>query len=123
MTDERIRAAIPMGVEGYALYGEQGLASIDIPVMILHATADEYNPYTFEPLPIFEALQTPEKVLISFIDLGHLMIFDEEPVRRMEHFAAAFFGYHLQGRNEYADYFSEKYVKKFDDLTWGVYEE
>jgi hypothetical protein len=45
------------------------------------------------------------------------------PLReRMAHFAVAFFGYHLQGRADYAAYFSEKFVKQHDDLAWGVYE-
>ncbi|MEE4195120.1 MAG: hypothetical protein V2J07_07970 [Anaerolineae bacterium] len=123
MTDERIRAAIPMGVEGYALFGDQGLAPIDIPVMILHATADEGNFYPFEAVPIFEALHNPDKVMISFIDEGHMMIFDEEPVHRMCHFAVAFFGYHLQGNSEFAKFFDETYVDQYDDLAWGVYDQ
>jgi hypothetical protein len=40
----------------------------------------------------------------------------------MKHFAIAFFGYHLQGRADYADYFSEEFVGQFKDLAWGVYE-
>ena len=49
------------------------------------------------------------------------MIMQSEPLARMKHFAAAFFGYHLQGRNEYANYFSEEFINQFDDLAWGVY--
>lgn len=52
----------------------------------------------------------------------HVMIERDEPTLRMKHFAVAFFGYHLQGRQEYADYFSEKFVSKQDGLAWGVYE-
>ena len=32
----------------------------------------------------------------------------------------AFFGYHLQGRDDYAEYFSEEFVAQHDDLAWGV---
>ena len=35
--------------------------------------------------------------------------------------SAAFFGYHLQGREDYARYFSEDFVAQFDDLAWGMY--
>ena len=42
---------------------------------------------------------------------------------RMDHFVTTFFGYHLQGRDDYAGYFSEDFVERFDDLAWGVYEE
>jgi hypothetical protein len=49
------------------------------------------------------------------------MIYDAEMVARMAHFAAAFFGYHLQGRQDFARYFSEAFVAKHDDLAWGVF--
>jgi len=49
------------------------------------------------------------------------MIFDREIIPRMAHFAVAFFGYHLQGRDEFAQYFSEEFVSQYDDLAWGVY--
>jgi hypothetical protein len=51
-----------------------------------------------------------------------MMVFDPEMVARMAHFAAAFFGYHLQGREDLAYYFSEDFVTQHDDLAWGVYE-
>jgi hypothetical protein len=38
----------------------------------------------------------------------------------MAHFAVAFFGYHLQGRQDLAGYFSEDFVAQHDDLVWGV---
>jgi hypothetical protein len=40
----------------------------------------------------------------------------------MAHFAVAYFGYHLQGREEMARYFSEDFVALHGDLAWGVYE-
>jgi hypothetical protein len=46
----------------------------------------------------------------------------QEEAKRMNHFATAFFGYHLQGKSEYRDYFSEEFVSQFDDLAWGLYE-
>jgi hypothetical protein len=42
-------------------------------------------------------------------------------VVRTAHFAAAFFGYHLQGREDLVYYFSEDFVAQYDDLVWGVY--
>jgi hypothetical protein len=41
-------------------------------------------------------------------------------VARMAHFAAAFFGYHLQGKDDLAYYFSEEWVAQCEDLAWGV---
>lgn len=40
MSDERIRAAMPMAGEGWWLFGERGLAAVDRPVLMLAATGD-----------------------------------------------------------------------------------
>ena len=118
MTDERIRAVMPMAGEGWWLFGERGLASVDRPTLIIAATQDELYP---ENALIFEHLGTPDKTLISFVGPDHMMVFDPEMVARMAHFAVAFFGYHLQGREDLAWYFSEEFVAQHDDLAWGAY--
>ena len=48
------------------------------------------------------------------------MVFDPPQMAQMKHFATAFFGYHLQGRTEYQEYFSEEFVSQYPDLFWGV---
>jgi hypothetical protein len=48
--------------------------------------------------------------------------FPDHRIARIAHFATAFFGYHLQGREDFAEYFSEDFIAQFDDLFWGVYE-
>jgi len=48
------------------------------------------------------------------------MVFSLEPVARMKHFATAFFGTYLQGRDDYAFYFSEEFVAQHEDLIWGL---
>lgn len=117
MTDRRIRAVMPMAGEGWWLFGEKGLAAVDRPVLIIVATKDELYP---ENALIFKNLGTPDKALISFVGLTHMMVYDNKAVARMSHFATAFFGYYLQGRKEYADYFSKEFVSKYSDLAWGV---
>jgi predicted dienelactone hydrolase len=118
MTDERIRAVMPLAGEGWWLFGERGLAAVDRPTLILVATEDELYP---ENALIFEHLGTPDKALISFVGLDHMMVYDSRAVARMAHFAVAFFGYHLQGREDLAWYFSEDFVAQHDDLAWGLY--
>jgi len=118
MTDERIRAVMPLAGEGWLLFGEKGLAAVDRPTLILVATRDIW--YSENAL-IFEHLGTPDKALISFVGEGHMMVYDPKMVARMAHFAVAFFGYHLQGRGDLAWYFSEDFVVQHDDLAWGVY--
>ncbi len=123
VTDERIRVVMPMAPSGTWLYGERGLASANRPVLMIAATEDEFAPYTEETAYLFEHLGSPQKSLISFIDKSHMMVLDSGPKAQMKHFATAFFGYHLQGREDYAEYFSEDFVAQFDDLAWGVYSE
>jgi predicted dienelactone hydrolase len=121
MTDERIRAVMPMSGEGWWLFGERGLAAVDRPVLILAGTQDELYP---ENVQIYEHLGTPDRDMISFIGDGHMvMISSPTHITRIAHFATAFFGYHLQGRDDYSEYFSEAFVTQYDDLAWGVYTE
>lgn len=119
ITDERIRAVMPMAGEGWWLFGEKGLASVNRPVLIIAGTSDELYP---ENVLIYNHLGTPDKAMISFIGDGHMvMVFDSAHISRIAHFATAFFGYYLDGREDHAKYFSEDFVAQFDDLTWGIY--
>ena len=118
MTDARIRAVMPLAAEGWWLFGERGLAAVDRPTLMIVATQDgQYS----ENVLIYEHLGTPDKAFISFVGPGHMMVYDPEMVARTAHFAVAFFGYHLQGREDLAYYFSEDFVAQHDDLAWGVY--
>lgn len=119
MTDERIRAVIPMAGEGLWLFGERGLAAVDRPTLIIVATRDELYP---ENVEIYKHLGTPEKTLISFVGLDHMMVYDELSRGGMAYFALAFFGYHLDGREGYDHYFSEDFVNQHEDqnLRWGI---
>lgn len=119
LTDPRIRAVMPMAGEGWWLFGERGLAAVDRPIMIIVATQDELYK---ENALIFEHLGTADKRLISFLGQTHGGMLNSPLKEQMAHFAVAFFGYYLQGREDYAAYFSEEFVKQHDDLFWGVYE-
>jgi len=121
MTDGRILAVMPMAPEGAWLFGERGLASVDRPVLIIGASEDENNYYNLEAVPIFERLGTPDKSMITFLGEDHMMIYSDEPVEKMKHFAAAFFGYYLQGQEKYQKYFSEDVVNRLENMAWGVY--
>lgn len=118
MTDPRIRAVMPLAGEGWWLFGERGLAAADRPVLIIVATKD---PLYAENVLIFKHLGTSDKSLISFVGPEHLMIYNPEMVARMAHFAAAFFGYHLQGHEDLKNYFSQDWVAQYGDLAWGIY--
>jgi len=117
LTDPRIRAVMPMACEGWWLFGEKGLAAVDRPVLMIDATNDELYK---ENVLIYKHLGTSDKALISFVGPDHMMVYDREMVARMAHFAVAFFGYYLQGRQDLAGYFSEDFVAQHDDLVWDV---
>ena len=119
MTDKRIRAVIPMAAEGWWLFGERGLAAEDRPALMIAGSLDTL--YAENAL-IFEYLGTPEKTMVSIIDRDHGMISFPEIKARMAHFMVAFFGYYLQGREDYAEYFSEQFVAQYNDLAWGAIE-
>jgi predicted dienelactone hydrolase len=123
LTDERIRVVVPMAADGAQLFGERGLAMADRPMLLLAAADDEWVPYQIETAVIFEQAGSPERFLVSFIGKTHLMALEPEVAKRLNHFATAFLGYHLQGKTEYGAYFSDEFVSQFDDLAWGVYED
>jgi predicted dienelactone hydrolase len=121
-TDDRILAVMPMAPDSAWLYGPEGLAAIHIPSLIIAGTADDLVSYEMASCYIYEHLVNSDRVLISFIGRGHMMVEDEEVISRIDHFAVAFFGYYLQGREDLARYFLEDFVAQQDDLAWGVYE-
>ena len=121
LTDPRVRASLPMAPEGAWLFGDRGLAAVDRPILIIAATADDINYYDLEAVYIYENLGVTEKSMISFIDQDHMMIMNDEQLKVMKHLAAAFFGYHLQNKQDYEKFFSEEYISRQDDLAWGVY--
>jgi predicted dienelactone hydrolase len=120
-TDDRILAVMPMAPDSAWLYGPEGLAAIDIPSLMIAGTADDLVLYEMSSCYIYEHLVNSDRALISFIGWGHMMVENEEVIHRIDHFAVAFFGYHLQGREDYAAYFSQKFVGQHDELAWGVY--
>jgi len=121
MTDERIRAVMPMAPDGAILFGERGLSSVDRPTLIIGGTEDDICTYNNEAVYIFEHISASNRTMISFVGKGHMMIYDVDQVAYMKHFATAFFGYYLQMQDDYSKYFSEDFISQHDDLVWGVY--
>lgn len=118
MTDKRIRAVMPMAAEGWWLFGEKGLAAEKIPYLTIVGEKDELYK---ENALIFENLGTMDKTFITVLGKNHFMMVEETNMTAlMAHFATAFFGYYLQGRQEYKQYFSESVVSNTPGLFWGI---
>ena len=111
VTDDRIKAVMPLAPGVSWFYGERGLASADRPAFMICGTEDKLIDYQTECVYTYEHLGTTERFLVSFIGKKHMMVENSEQAARKNHFATAFFGYYLQDREEYATYFSEEFVK------------
>ena len=118
ITDGRILAVMPMTLDGVWLFGERGLKSVDRPTLNLCAAKAKVQP---ENAYTFEHIGSPERSMITWIEEYDSMIFNDEIKGQLKHFSTAFFGYYLQGIDDYADYFSEGFISQFDHLVWGVY--
>ena len=105
------------------MYGENGLAAATLPTLIFANTEDRSCPYDRDTEFIYEHLGSEDRYLISLIGADHQTPFGDSGVQAtFYHFTMAFFGYYLQGQEDYADYLTEEYVAGFDDVAWGVYE-
>lgn len=122
MTSPLVKAAMPMGPEGAWLFGAEGLAAVDIPVLILVGTGDLINYYDLEAKFIFNHMGSEQKTIISFLAQDHYMVFEDDIVAVMKHLMTAFFGYHLQWNEDYAILLSEEVINAQEGLQWGVVE-
>lgn len=117
ISDERIRAVMPMAGEGWWLWGQKGLAAVQKPVLVIAATKDElYN----ENALIFEHLGSPQKTFLSIVNKDHMMIFETKYEKIIAHFAAAFFKYHLKNKEEMIWYYSPELINGNADVSWGI---
>jgi predicted dienelactone hydrolase len=118
LTDPRIKAVMPMAGEGAWLFGERGLAAIQLPILMIVGSEDELayveNEY------IFERLGSSDKAMITFLGQTHMGMFDPEPLSRWKHFITAFFGHRLQGKEDHAGLYSSDFVAQHEGLSWRV---
>jgi hypothetical protein len=86
--------------------------------------ASQDTPYQISEAKFkFENLGTTDKYMITFVGKEHMMIYEPETISKIAHFAVAFFGFYLQGHQDYAEYFSKEFVDQQQDLAFGLYEE
>lgn len=122
VTDDRILAVIPMSSENEILFGPKGLANTNKAVLFT-AGSDESPIFYESSYRAYQEFGTSEKIFISFVERGHMMIFGDDAPKKMQHLAIAFFSYHLKGYEEYSAYFSEEFISQVEGLAWGWYEE
>ncbi len=120
-TDKRIRAALPMTTGAGPLFGERGLAPATVPTLLMAGTADPEAPYEWAAVFVYNHLGSKDRYLLSLVGANHSFgsVAPFEPL--VLHFATAFFGYYLQGHEDYTQYLTENYVNGIEGLRWGPY--
>jgi predicted dienelactone hydrolase len=123
ITDERIKAVLPLTGGPGPVFGERGLASATVPMLLIAGTADHDAPYEWAGVFVYEYWGGDERALISIIGANHLFGYGANSPKTavVMHFATAFFGYYLQGQEDYAQYLTADFVNGIGDLVWGPY--
>jgi predicted dienelactone hydrolase len=119
-TDDRILAVMPVAPCHGPFWGERGLASASVPTLIIGLEKDERCTYERDALYMYEHLGSTDRALLTVFNQKHDDAFlNRNPQKIFNHFAVAFFGYHLQGKSEYAQYLTADFVSGFDNLEWA----
>ncbi|NDJ86999.1 MAG: alpha/beta fold hydrolase, partial [Chloroflexi bacterium] len=77
LTDPRIDAVVALAPFGGPIFGEAGMAAMDVPTMILVGSADEATTPQRDAYPMYENLGSPLKSLVVFQNAGHYIFVEE----------------------------------------------
>jgi hypothetical protein len=80
-------------------------------------TGDRYCPYN-GAVSIYENLGADTRYLLSLPENQNFPYMPSYQVS-IKHFATAFFGTYLQGREDYTDYLTADFVDQVGNVTWG----
>jgi predicted dienelactone hydrolase len=131
-------ASLAMAPGGYSAFGDEGLAPIAMPVMLMGGTLDEFTLNDLRPL--YDGLWPP-KYKLEIEGAGHMGFTDIcragldvpelnelcDPARYIDidrgfelinPFAAAFMRYHLKGEAGMAPYLAPGYAKTFPEASF-----
>jgi predicted dienelactone hydrolase/ABC-type amino acid transport substrate-binding protein len=70
-TDPRIRAAIPQYPMGATIFGPEGMANVEIPILMLAGTRDILAPSVYEQIPLFSWMDAPNQHLALMVPGTH----------------------------------------------------
>jgi len=88
-SDPRIRAAIAQFPMGATMFGPEGIANIDIPLLMLAGSQDILAPSVYEQIPMFSWLNTPDRYLALLAPGNH---FSTSPAENVPTIPAALRG-------------------------------
>lgn len=126
LKDERIRAAIAINPLVSAVFGEESLSKIDIPIMLISGSSDPITPALPEQITPFTWLTVDEKYLVLLKDGTHFSTLNESagsiPVPKqaigpnpeiaqdyVRQLGLAFFGKYVGEQFFYTDYLNAEY--------------
>ena len=127
LQDERIKSAIAINPFTSSVFGQENLAKIDIPLMIVSGSADPITPALSEQIIPFTWLATAQKYLVLFTEGTHFSTLNESagsiPVPAqaigpdpkiaqtyMKQLGLAFFGSYIQNQAKYTSYLNAEYA-------------
>lgn len=129
LSDPRVKAVVAVNPVGSAVFGQEGLSQIKVPVMIIGGSADTIAPALPEQIEPFTWLTTPQKYLTLIEGGTHLSVTGESassgtvPVPSalvgpspglarsyLDALSAAFFQTHVANQPAYARYLNPDYT-------------
>jgi len=125
LVDDRITAALAVSVCYSRIFGEEGLAMMEVPLLALVARRDNAQScnYEREALYLRDHISSEDVFFYTYnaIDTGwggpHYYLVSEE-YKTGQHFAVAFFSYFLKGDESYLPYLDISYVETPD--SWDT---
>jgi predicted dienelactone hydrolase len=115
-TDSRIRAILPIEPCYGQLFGEEGLAAITIPTLLIAGTADQICPYDLDAAFMYAHLGSSDRYLVTADKRDHFTLVTDESDLILQ-YVSAFFGLYLQGKTDYDRYLMPDSASAFKDTT------
>ncbi|MGF1491120.1 MAG: alpha/beta hydrolase [Microcoleaceae cyanobacterium] len=133
--DDRIRASLAVNPLTSLIFGEQGMAEIQIPLMMIGGSNDYVTPTIPEQIDAFTWLKTPWRHLVILTPGTHFSFLDEAEGRiafppemigpdpelaypYLRAMSLAFFNRYLLKQTEYSPYVSQAYMSLLDELPF-----
>lgn len=130
LRDDRIKAVMALNPFDSSIFGQSGLAPINVPVLIVSGSADTVTPALFEQIRPFTWLTTPDRFLLllrggthfstigtsesAVLDLPAEVIGPDPSIARRytSAFSVAFFQTYLANQPSYRPYLSAAYANR-----------
>ncbi|PSN14864.1 hypothetical protein C7293_09770 [filamentous cyanobacterium CCT1] len=122
--DRRVQAAIAINPLDSAIFGPEGIANIDVPLMIVSGSADTVTPALAEQIRPFTWLETPESYLLLLENGTHFStIYDPETTAEALPVPQAAIGPNPQAAQTYVEAMSVAFFKVYliEDDTYRQY--